>query len=286
MQCHLSPDCERDVLIRNFIPENEEFINAIDAELMDRFVKKIFGHENISKIRSAGNEPDEDFWIPSQYVQTKKVMRDSVSFRYKRIFDLCKVIGARHIYDIGCCYLNQSFYLSDYTRMTYTGIDYQFILNDYRKKDYDAQNIYYPFSETPPAPFCNNRIRFINAIYPIKIDAPSNNIAVSCYSITNTTNAYKIETMSEFFARDFDRVLFNTLHDSVDLWKKFAGKYFDFYPIGMDRFVFGTKIAEDVRRLKEMYPFENGRFDTGIDNYWEYDSMDTASGICLNYLNW
>lgn len=92
--------------------------------------------------------------------------------------------------------------------------------------------------------------------------------------------------MSEFFARDFDRVLFNTLQDSVDLWKKFAGKYFDFYPIGMNRFVFGTKIAEDVQRLKEMYPFENGCFEAGIDNYWEYDSMVMASDNFVNYLNW
>lgn len=286
MQCQLSSNCERDVLIRTFIPENEEFINAVDTGCMEGYIKKVFDTEKVLKMRSAANEPDKEYWIPSTYVYLKKVQRDSVSFRYKRIFDLSRVIGVRHIYDIGCCYLNQSFYLSDYTCMTYNGIDYQFILNDYRKKDYDDENIYYPFTETAPSPFCNNRIRFIKAIYPIKIDAPANNIAVSCYSITNTTNAYKIETLSEFFARDFDRVLFNISQNSVDLWKKYIGEYFDFYPIGMNRFVFGTKIAEDVRRLKEMYPFKNGCFDTGIDNYWEYDSMDTASGICLNYLNW
>lgn len=273
MQCHLSPNCERDVLIRTFIPENEEFINAIDIASMNAFIRKILDNGEILKSRSAANEPDGGYWIPSTYVYLKKVKRDSVSFRYKRIFDLCKVIGARHIYDIGCGTLNQSFYLSDYTSMTYTGIDCSFVLNDYRKKDYDNENIYFSFTEAAPSSFCNGRIQFIKAEYPIKIDAPANNIAVSCYSITNTTNADRIITMSEFFTRDFDRVLFNTLQDSVDLWKKFAGKYFDFYPIGQSRFVFGTKISEDIRRLKEMYPFENGVFHTGIDNYWEYDSM-------------
>ncbi len=290
MRIHIDTMLERsrDRMTRVFLPENSDIIRFAERDRMDALARIILDRGEIKKMRSAGNEPDGDLWVTRTYVDLKKNERDTVNFRYRKIFDLCRVIGAPNVIDIGCGQVNQAFLLADYTNMTYLGIDIdQFVLIDYRERDYEDENIYFPYTEEAPSPFCDGRIKFLNAVYPFPIDAPANNIAVCSYSLANDSNPEYIRAVAEAFARDFDRVLFNTLHEDVEIWKNSACKCFDFYPIGTNRFVFGTKIPEDIVRMKEFYPFKDGRFLTGIDNYWEYELVeDDYKEGRFGYIHW
>ncbi len=287
---------ERDKLTRIFLPENKSsLLNRHDwrmwdwtLEEMEQLVRVIMGTENVRRIRSTGNPLDDKEWTPEAYIDCKESELFDIYFRYSKIFDLCRVLGVTNLYDIGCDFINQSFILCDYSNFCYTGIDnWGFKLNDYRKQDYKNENIYFPYTNETPLPFCGGRIRFVKAEYPFKIDAPAGNIAISCYSLTNTTDPDEIYAISEAFARDFERVLFNTYQDSVEIWKNSVCKCFDFYPIGHNRFVFGTKIPEDIIRLKEIYPFSDAKFSTGIDNYMEYDNMnDEDTEGDFGYIHW
>jgi hypothetical protein len=123
--------------------------------------------------------------------------------------------------------------------------------------------------ETPP-PLCDGRIRYIRGHYPeFELDVQPNNIAIACYSLTMYHEEEEIRKMVEALTRDFERILFNIhFRDSnvVECWRNSDWTGYEIYPIGPEGFLFVTKNPEDIRKLKEFYPFEDGRFLTGIDD--------------------
>lgn len=279
---------ERDRVMKLYIPLGGKTRSRIFLETSKTLVDLIFNHKEIKYMRSAANDPDGITWTNKTYVHMKETEYNQLFFRYKQIFDLCKVIGVKHLYDIGCFFINQSFLLSDYSNISYVGIDNeQFVLNDFDINDYKHGNIYYPYSVDAPDPYCGGRISFEKALYPYPINVPPSNIAISSYSVTNTVNPEEIKKISDAFARDFERVLFNTYQESVPFWKESACKCFSFFPLGHNRFVFGTRIPEDIIRLKEQYPFSDGRLSTGIDNFSEFMQLEAVDPEgTRGYIRW
>lgn len=279
---------KRDRIAKLFLPLFEDILDSYSADALKQIIRMMLNNGEIKRKRSAANEPDGKEWICDTYVSLKKSELVGVYFRYQRMFELCKVLGIKHIYDLGCCFINQSLLLTENTNLVYIGIDSdQFVLNDFRKKDFQEKNIYYTYSNEAPSSFCRGRISFVKAEYPFPVNPLENNIAISSYSLTKTRNPEKISTIADAFGRDFERILFNTYQESVVFWKEYAGKNFCFFPIGYSKFVFGTRITKDIVHLKEQYPFYEGRFWTGIDNYMEYMSIaeidpDGSSG----YIQW
>lgn len=265
--CDFSRLSERDRLTSLFLPENSISIARLSREELDEYERSVFGaNEGISFSSPILSE---------EFLKIKQSTYYSVYFRYARIFDLCKVIGAAHIYDIGCMTINQSFQLVRYSAMSYTGITNNgFILNDYRHGDWDEKNYNELRSEEAPPPFCEGRIRFAKGYYPDFVpEIAPNNIAVSCYGFTICREEEEIRRISSALVRDFDRVLFNIPWHKPELeemWRSMDWGNFEFFSIGPQGFVFGTKISEDIRRMKEQYPFFDGRFVTGIDDYADF----------------
>ena len=199
---------------------------------------------------------------------------------YSRIFELCRVLGCRNIYDIGCQRINQSFQLIRYSTMSYTGISpWGFDLNDYQKSDYKDKNYKVYSVKDAPKPFCGGRIRFFKGYYPRdKFEILPDNIAVACYSFTMLRDETEIRETVRALTQDFDRV-----------WKSADWSAFEVCPIGPQGFLFATKHHEDIERMQNVYPFEDGRFITGIDDSGDY----LSGGIRISepdpfeyYINW
>ena len=259
---------ERDRITGYFLPENIDTRERLSRETLDDLAAKLFGTETITKAVTSTGNPEEE---PDQFLHYKKSNFYQVNYRYSRIFDLCRVIGAVNLYDIGCQSLNQSFQLVQYSRMSYTGIiNGRFLINDYRPSDFETKNYNIIKAEETPPPLCDGRIRYIRGHYPeFELDVLPNNIAIACYSLTMYHEEEEIRKMFEALTHDFERILFNIrFRDSnvVQFWRNCDWSGFEIYPIGPQGFLFATKNPEDIRKLKEFYPFEDERFLTGIDD--------------------
>ncbi len=249
------------------LPENYAVRNRLSREQWMSISKMLLGTEEITE--GVGFEmpmsPEEN---PVPYIQMKESEYYTVNFRYARMVDLCRVIGVSHLYDIGCQTVNQSFLLSKYSAMHYTGITGgDFVLNNCRPADME-EKAYTTLrtSQTPP-PLCDGRIRFVRGYYPeAKPDIAPNNIAIASYTFTMYRDEDSIKPLAAALVRDFDRFLFNVDADCLEIWKKQDWQGAQFFPIGPQWFVFGTKIPSDVEKLKAAYPFEDGHFETGIDD--------------------
>jgi len=279
----------RDSYAKTFLYEHILF-NSMDRELFDSITKLVMGTEEIVKAADYHIDEIEDD-LADRYVRDKRFNLTQTFFRYSRIFDLCRVLGIANIYDIGCQTLNQAFLLIRYSNLNYTGIDGgTFYLNDYRLTDRDEKDFYYPTTNQAPPAFCGGRIRFMKGYYPCEINAAPNNIACACASITELGDEESINKTAAALAKDFDRVLFNVTKDNLDYWRNANWGDLKFHPIGHANFVFGTKYPEDIDKLKVVYPFANGRFSTGICNFYEYNSPgkpeDADDCEFLEYSDW
>ncbi len=255
---------ERDRLTALFLPENSIAIERLTRDELDVYERIVFGVDE--------GIPSSSAILSEECLKIKQSTYYSVNFRYARIFDLCRVIGVAHIYDIGCMTINQAFQLVRYSAMSYTGITNNgFVLNDYRHGDWDEKNYRELRLDEAPPPFCGGRISFAKGYYPDFVpEIAPNNIAVSCYGFTVCREEGEIGRISSALVRDFDRVLFNIpwhKPEFAEMWRTMDWGNFEFYPIGPQGFLFGTKNPEDIRRMKEQYPFFDGYFVTGIDDY-------------------
>ena len=281
----------RDWYMTFFLPESQPLLNGFPKARMDEVTRSLLGTDSPEKCLRTRYEktPEED---PEAYLEDKMREYRRVNYRYARIFEFCRVIGVRNIYDIGCQGLNQALLLSQFTAMSYTGIDGSFSLNDWRKQDIEDKNYHLPITREAPPPFCDGRIRFLKGYYPdVKPEILPDSIAVGCYSFT-MCRGEKIPAVQNALTSDFDRILINIPGDTFrpedgEIWKNASWTGFEVHPIGASNFLFATKIPEDIVRLKKMYPMdEYGRFSTGIDY-----GMFALSGFSPNdpytdYLSW
>ncbi len=286
-QNHTYTLSERDRLTAYFLPENAILCKWFKREKMDSILKTVTGMDEI--VRDVPWRRGDDWKEEERRFDTyiKQDDFNKVNFRYARVFELCRILGAANLYDIGCQTINQSFMLVNYSTVSYTGImNSRFVLNDYRDSDFNDLNSDYVFMEQAPEPFCGGRIRFIRGHYPDVVpEIEPNNIAIACYSITMCRDEESINEMAAALTRDFERVLFNIPYDVpelVELWKKTDWQGFEIYPIGPEGFLFATKHPEDIRRMKETYPFIDGRFMTGIDNMLQKTAADSFE----RYADW
>ena len=279
---------ERERITGYFLPENVRERERLSREKLDNYAAKLFGAETIAKTVTVQGNPEEN---PDEFLYYKELDFYQVNHRYSRIFDLCRVIGAVNLYDIGCESLNQSFQLVQYSRMSYTGImNGRFLINDYRPSDFETKNYSIIKADETPPPFCDGRIRYIRGHYPeFELDVLPNNIAIACYSLTMYHEEDEIRKMVEALTHDFERILFNIrFRDSnvVQFWRNCNWSGYEVYPIGPEGFLFATKNPEDIRKLKEFYPFEDGRFLTGIDSVVEHFHCGILLDPYHNYTDW
>lgn len=166
---------------------------------------------------------------------------------YSQIFGLCKVLGIKHIYDIGGRNWQPAFLLIDFPNIYYTGIDCHDI-------DYDYLNRLF-------AEYKN--IKFQYAYYPFDITPTSNNIAVSHYAIgTILVDEEKIKNTTAALSKDFERILINIRQENLNIWETGLA---DFKLCMIDcsymPLVFGTKFPEEIEKLKKIgYNYSDDRF--------------------------
>lgn len=281
---------ERDRLAGYFLPENYNKRKLLCSEIIDSIEKTVLGTDDITKeiVCKWDVTPEED---SGRYVSSKEGEYIQINYRYSRIFELCRVLGVANLYDIGCKTINQSFWLMRYSTVSYTGItNGSFVFNNFHPSNWDTNDYHVITTTQTPLPFCNGRIQFIKGYYPdFPLEVQPNNIAIACYSFTMCREEEQIVRISTALSQDFDRVLFNTgwINPKLnEMWKKQDWHDFEMYPIGPQGFVFGTKNPEDIRRMKETYPFENGRFITGIDDGLNYLQCQIPSDKFKYYADW
>lgn len=267
---------ERDRLTELFLPENHAERSVLKREQLDRIARVIMGSENVIRETSWNRDPAQELTEFDVYL--KENFYNRIYFQYGRVFDLCRVLGIANLYNIGCGSVNQSFLLMRYSTMSYTGImNADFDLNDFRQKDFEEKNAFGYISPDAPPPFAGGRISFIKGHYPdIRPEIRGNNIAVCCYSITMCRTEESISEMVNALTRDFERVLFNvpyTMPELAELWKKQNWDGYTICPVGPEGYVLATRHAEDTDRMKAVYPHENGRFVTGIDDHQQHLSI-------------
>ena len=283
----------RDLLAAYFLPENQDFLDEISCENLKIIAENLLSSEvSFHDLAKFPESADEN---PDLYVRQKESDYRKSYFRYSRIFELCRVLGCKNIYDIGCQRVNQSFLLMKYTTMSYTGISpWGFDLNDYRKSDFKNKNYRACTTNETPKPFCGGRISFFKGYYPKdKFEILPNNIAVACYSLAMLRDEKDIHETVCALKQDFDRVLFNIGYrddDLISMWKNADWSGFEVCPVGPMGFLFATKHHEDIERMQKVYPFEDGRFITGIDDSNEH----LIGGVLITidpdpfrfYVNW
>ena len=288
---YLSNPENREKLAMHFLPENNDDL-SFPRKSLDIVAENLLS--SAPSLRAMAKFPETPEEAPDTYVGQKKHDLVNSAFMYSRIFDLCRVLGCRNIYDVGCQRINQSFQLIKYSSMSYTGISpWGFDLNDFSQSDYKTKNYKVYSVNNAPKPFCNGRIRFFKGYYPRdRFEIHPNNIAVACYSFTMLREDDEISETVHALTQDFDRVLFNIgyqNHELIGKWKSADWSAFEVYPIGPQGFLFASKHREDIERMKKVYPFEDGRFSTGIDDANDYFTR----GILIddpdpfkNYIKW
>lgn len=264
----LSDPEKRDLLTRYFLSENREQFSRLTDEQKEKLAANLLGSDKIKLIELGTS-------------------LDNTLFNYGRIFELCQIIGAASIYDIGCAGINQSFLLINYSALAYTGISPDgFILETNLISD---SHTFWKADEVPA--FCDGRIRFVRGYYPDALTEISpNSIAVACYSMTMLRTEEQIQAMASSLTKDFDRILFNIPSSDpirTAAWKKADWTGFEIYPIGPEGFLFATKHREDITRMKNTYPFVDGHFETGIDDFMRFQLMtnELPEGV-WPYIKW
>lgn len=212
---------ERDKLTRRFLPHSiyDNIYQRIDHKYMDEWAKIILGTDEIEHIPKRGakaiiktlGDNSAETYDNVRAAQLKANEFQEIYFRYSRIFDLCRVVGAVNLYDIGCQTVNQSFLLADYTKMTYTGITNGcFDLIDFLHTDITEGNYDIITTKQVPKPLCNGRISFIKGHYPnFQVDVKPNNIGIACNSLTMCSTEEAVSNAAAALSRDFERILLN-----------------------------------------------------------------------------
>ena len=89
----------RDLMTRAFLPDNGLLRQRISRETLNGYADMLLGKGKYSRVPIPGSQHFPEI---RTRVDMKKYDLASVCYRYARMFELCRVIGVRHIYDIGC----------------------------------------------------------------------------------------------------------------------------------------------------------------------------------------
>lgn len=144
---------------------------------------------------------------------------------------------------------------------------------------YGGEGIHDTQYKSDAPPLCDGRIRFVRGNYPeAELGIAPNNIAIASYTFTMCRDEDSIKNIAAALVRDFDRFLFNVDVGCLETWKQLDWHGTQFFPIGPQWFVFGTKIPSDVEKIKAAYPFEDGHFETGIDDAMSHWQCKECSG--------
>lgn len=252
----------RETLAKLFLPESQESLEKLSLDELNEITKKLLGCEHIQKYPCLyrGEYTDSEC-IYSKYLEFFGLYR-----KYTNLFEFSKYWGVRHIYDIGCASVNQSFMLLDDSDIAYTGIDSAgFALMDYRKnKDETYPNYHYPFSEQVPG-LCEGRIKFINDTYPFDLQPEENSIALAIHSIgtykIGLGTGPEIKDIAMALNRDFDRIVmdigwkeYNNRYEFLPMWQEFMPgfRFIRFDTEDTSTLMFITKHDEDLDKLKEL----------------------------------
>ncbi len=266
----------RDMLAELFLPENHAKREKLSDERHREIVEALLGQEN-PPTRVGIRWPETPEGAPQKYLEYKEGdFKRSKNVHYRRIFDLCRILGITNIYDIGPEAINQSFQLISHTSISYTGIDTTFDLIDWREKDRKDGCYSRPFVREAPPAFAGGRIRFMKGWYPdISPHIRENNIAVASCSLTMCKGAEAIARAAAALARDFERILVNPpskkyrpedhAHWMGADWTGFSKYLFRTKYETEGRFWFLTKNPAETKRIRLMYPADDaGMFYTGI----------------------
>ncbi len=288
-----SAPTRRDLLTRVFLPGNG-FPPAgfeFTRKDMNEFADVLLGKDRYTRVPVPGSRSFPEIRMRMDCKRSDLV---DVVYRYARMFDLCRVIGAWHVYDIGCQTVNQAFLLADDTAMSYTGIQNgRFFLNDWLEEDRETEDYDVCATEIPPEPFCGGRIRFVRGHYPnFPLETMPDNIALASCSFTLIEEEEEAERTVAAVKRDFERILFNIplrREGGEDLWKKRDWNGWRIVPAGPNGYVFASRIPEDFTRLDKAYLRDGARYLTGIDDgtarFFEILS-GTASRDGLRWAEW
>lgn len=254
----------RENLARIFLPENQDQLEKLTLDELNEIEKTLLCCEVLEKYPCCSNREFSD----DEYRYLKYYEYYSVYSRYYAAFKLCELLGVKDIYDIGCGFMNQSFLLFDKRDISYTGIDLRFSLLDYRNViDETHPNYHFPIIFTDLPGFCGGRIRFVNREYPFEITPKKDHLAITFHSF-----GYRLPDESAAdeerrailgqLERDFDRLLITIgfpvpMNDKgyyayLPVWKRLMPG-FSFYRMEhweMGSLIFGTKIPEDVEKLR------------------------------------
>lgn len=295
----MNENATREEMAKLFLPKNQPQLEKLSLEELNEVTKKVLACDVIKKeaCTERGNHSDM-CCIYSKYYEFFSVYQ-----KYASIFDFCRTIGVNHIYDIGNCFINQSFLLHDCPEVGYTGIDGGVTLMDYRNViDETYPNYHYPYVDTIPD-FCDGRIRFVVGEYPsIRLDYEKNNIAVAIHSLgtycLGLSCGPSVEEITDGLNTDFDRVLmdiywenYDNPYGCLDIWTSHMPE-FTFHKIMADfspSLIFATKYPEDIEKLKcdESYCPKaawNVRnpsiYDFSIANRHKWEGHPTEKVIC------
>jgi hypothetical protein len=175
-----------------------------------------------------------------------------------RNFGLCRELGIMNIYDIGCGFFHQAFFLTSFEDMRYLGIESDKEFNSERLNSLFAQN--------------NENIKFQRAEYPCDITTESNNIAIAFNSIaTMNRGEEKIKNIAKALSNDFERIIMTVWEETIELWQTSLPD-FTFYTLGGQGdlpIVFATKFPDEIAKLEEMkYNYFD---DDGIQEFFTFD---------------
>lgn len=283
---------QRDNSIKHFLNPHLRSLVYGSYEEQDEFVKRMLGTDNPEKtIEVKWKESPEE--APDKYLNSKSNGYHRIYEIYSRIFDLCKVLGITHVYDIGCEKINQSFLLAAHTNISYTAIDTIFELNDWREEDKNSNRYWHYCTYEAPPPFCDGRIRFIKGRYPdTGLDVKPNHIAVASCSLTMCRGAESINRAAAALVCDFDRILINFPSskyraEDYEYWKNADWSGYEIHPIDYSGFVYATRHEEDIERMKVMYPFDDDEiFDTGITSFKKGDiQLLDITTLCTDWVH-
>lgn len=209
-------------------------------------------------------------------------------YRYSRVFSLCHALEVNNLYDIGCGSQLQALLLIYAPKMNYTGID-PYIFQDYPDNFFPDPSYINELFESFTIPG-NNRIEYIKETYPCDLTVAANNIAITLSTPVGRSVAdERRKNITAAISRDFERIVFDVpfqeynltgmnikdiIYNEVEVWTNPFEKYyclwknavpeFEFYKIGERNYIFGTKVSDDIEKLKKHYTFVDNQFMTGV----------------------
>ncbi len=201
-------------------------------------------------------------------------------YRYTGVFKLCRALGVKNIYDIGCGSGLQAFLLIGYPDVTYTGFDpymFQSPIDGFKSNAAQINGLFYEFTGS-------DRIYYIDKAYPCGVTPDPNNIAILLYTMMNRD----VSQLAAQLSQDFERIIVTLpnrefawkgknvkeiVYRDVELWtdpfdklltqwKKSMPNY-RFYQIREQNTILATKIPTDDTKIKQKYTVSNDNILAG-----------------------